>query len=94
MTKAEMVTKVYESLEGKVTKKEAERAMVSLFDSIKAEFLSGKDVAVSNFGTFKVKTRSAHNGRNPKTGEAIHIDEQKTITFKPVLSLKNELNMR
>ena len=91
MTKAEMVSKIYESLEGKVTKKEAEKAMEALFDAIKSEFLSGKDVTVSKFGTFKVKTRSAHNGRNPKTGETIHIEEQKTVTFKPVISLKNEI---
>lgn len=94
MTKVEMVAKVYEALDGKVTKKDAEKAMEALFDSIKGEFLAGKDVTVSKFGTFKVKTRSAHDGRNPKTGESIHIEAQKTVTFKPVISLKSELNAK
>lgn len=92
MTKAELVAKVHESLEGKITKKDAEKAMDVVFDAIRAEFMAGNDVTVSKFGTFKVKTRAAREARNPKTGETIHVEAQKTITFKPVASMKGELN--
>lgn len=92
MTKAELVAKVHESMEGKLSKKDAEKAMDVVFEAIKSEFLAGKDVTISKFGTFKVKTRAARDARNPKTGETIHVEAQKTITFKPVASMKGELN--
>ena len=92
MTKAEMIAKVHESLESKVSRKEAEKALDTVFGVIRDEFLAGRDVTVSGFGSFKVKTRAAREARNPKTGETIHVDEQKTVTFKPVAKLKEDLN--
>ncbi len=92
MTRADMIAKVHEALESKVSRKDAEKAMDAVFASLRSEFLAGHDVTVSGFGSFKVKTRAAHNGRNPKTGEAVMVPEQKTITFKPLAKLKEELN--
>ena len=92
MTKAELIEKVHVALEAKVAKKLAEKAIDTVFESIRAEFLAGKDVTVAGFGSFKVKTRAAREARNPKTGESIHVDEQKTVTFKPVAKLKEDLN--
>lgn len=92
MTKAEMITKVYEALESKVTRKEAEKALDAVFASMRDEFMAGRDVTVSGFGSFKVKTRAAREARNPKTGASVHVDEQKTVTFKPVAKMKEDLN--
>jgi DNA-binding protein HU-beta len=33
----------------------------------------GEEVAITGFGTFKVAKRAAREGRNPATGEKIHI---------------------
>ena len=93
MTKAELVAKVQSVLGDDVHKIKAEKAVDCVFDSIREEFLAGRDVTVPKFGTFKVKTRAARQARNPKTGESIHVDEKKTITFKPVNKLKEELNI-
>ena len=94
MTKAELIDKVHAALEAKVAKKAAEKAVDTVFEAIRAEFLSGKDVTVAGFGSFKVKTRAAREARNPRTGESLHVDEQKTITFKPVAKLKEDLNKK
>ena len=48
-------------------------------------------VTIKGFGTFKVSTRKARTGRNPKTGEAIKIAESKTVRFKPSKELKGKL---
>ena len=92
MTKAEMVAKVHEALEGKVSKMASEKVVDTIFDAIKAEFMAGKDVTVAGFGSFKVKTRAAREARNPRTGESVHVAEKKTVTFKPVAKLKDGLN--
>ena len=92
MTKAEMIAKVHEVLEAKVSRKDAEKVLDTVFGSLRDEFMAGRDVTVAGFGSFKVKTRAAREARNPKTGESIHVDEQKTVTFKPVAKLKEDLN--
>lgn len=92
MTKAEMIVKVHEALESKVSRKEAEKALDTVFAVIRDEFLAGRDVTVAGFGSFKVKTRAAREARNPKTGESVHVNEQKTVTFKPVAKLKEDMN--
>jgi nucleoid DNA-binding protein len=61
---------------------------------MREEFMSGHDVTVSGFGSFKVKTRAAREARNPKTGESVHVDEQRTVTFKPVAQMKKDLNTK
>lgn len=92
MTKADLVSRVHEVLEGKVTKIHAEKVVDAIFDSICDEFIAGRDVTVAHLGTFKVKTRAAREARNPRTGETVHVGEKKTITFKPVPKLKNDIN--
>lgn len=44
--------------------------------------------SLPGFGTFTAKTNPARPGRNPRTGEAIMIDEQRTIAFKASDRLK------
>ena len=92
MTKADMVAKLHEAMEGKMAKKDAEKALDAVFEILKAEFVAGRDVAVNKFGTFKVKERAAHDARNPKTGETIHVAATKTVTFKPASSVKDGMN--
>jgi DNA-binding protein HU-beta len=50
-----------------------------------------KAVQLVGFGTFRVKTRKARKGRNPKTGEVIKIPASKTVTFKPGSELKKTI---
>jgi len=39
-------------------------------------------VSIVGFGTFKVRSRKARMGRNPKTGAKIKIKASKTVGFK------------
>ena len=81
MTKAELIAKVQEVTES--SKSVAEKAVNTVFESLRGEFLSGKDVSFVGFGTFKVTERAARTARNPKTGESVKVEAKKTITFKP-----------
>ena len=46
----------------------------------------------ATFGKFSVSERSARDGRNPATGEAIHIAASTAAKFSPATALKKALN--
>ena len=53
---------------------------------------SGDDVRLVGFGTFSVASRSASEGRNPRTGEKIQIPASNQPKFKAGKGLKDALN--
>lgn len=54
-------------------KKQAVAVVDAIFDTIVKTMSRGEEVAITGFGTFRVVKRAAREGRNPKTGEKIHI---------------------
>ena len=76
-----------------MTKADAARAVDALFapdDGIIARALKGdKRVQITGFGTFEAKRRKARTGRNPRTGQTIHIAASKTPGFRAGKGLKD-----
>lgn len=87
MNKNELVSKVAEQSE--MTKKDTEKVINSLFESIEEALAEGDKVQLVGFGTFEVRDRAARTGRNPQTGEEIKIPATKIPAFKPGKSLKD-----
>ena len=56
-----------------VSKADAERVLGSFFDYVTTTAKAGDAVAWSGFGKFSTSKRAARTGRNPQTGEAIHV---------------------
>ena len=52
----------------------------------------GDRVELRGFGAFSVKKRDARNGRNPKTGEAVDVDQKHVPFFKTGKLLRDRLN--
>ena len=52
----------------------------------------GESIQIRGFGTYKIKTRKARIGSNPKNSEAIQIAEKKGIKWKMSKTLFNRLN--
>lgn len=90
MNKNELVASVQKSLGG-ISKAEAERAVSAVIEGIKVGIKKTKSVQLVGFGTFKVATRKARTGVNPKTGEKIKIKASKTVRFVPGKALKEIL---
>ncbi|MFA5270978.1 MAG: HU family DNA-binding protein [Candidatus Omnitrophota bacterium] len=88
MNKAELIEVVSKNT---CTKKEAQEAVEAVFDAIRGSLKKQDPVAISGFGTFKVKETKARMGRNPKTGEAIQISAKKKVAFKASKDLKEML---
>lgn len=65
------------------SKADSERAVTLTFNAIKAALEEGKNVVISDFGTFKVVERQARMGRNPQTGQQLEIPAKKVLKFVP-----------
>lgn len=89
MTKAELVVKVAEATG--LEKKNAEKAVNAMFDSITEALKNGDKVQIMGFGAFEVKERAAHIGRHPTTGEAMEIPASKTPSFKAGKTLRDSV---
>lgn len=87
MTKTELIAITAEKTG--MTKKDAEKAVAAILDSIAAELSAGNRVQLAGFGIFETKTRQARTGRNPKTKEAIEIPASTSVTFKASKTLKD-----
>ena len=90
MTKAELVTMVAEKAD--LTKKDAEKAISAVVDSISETLAKGEKIQLVGFGTFEVAERAARTGKNPQTGEAINIPASKAPKFKAGKALKDVVN--
>ena len=90
MNRVELVNKIAEKAE--ISKKDADKALTAFMDTIKETLASGDKVALVSFGTFEVTERAAREGRNPQTGEPVHISESKSPKFKAGKSLKDSVN--
>ena len=64
------------------TKKGASAVISPLFERIAQEANDGKKVRIHGFGTFQVKHKPAHAGRNPANGEAIDVPAKDVLAFK------------
>jgi len=84
--KSELIDRV--TREARLRRSEAVRAVKAVVGSIRATISEGGKISLSGLGTFKVKSRKARPGRNPKTGETIQIPVGRKISFKPSLALK------
>ncbi len=75
-----------------ITKSSAIKALDSMTNAIKSALRAGDKVSIPGFGTFQAKHRSARMGRNPATGESIHIAASNSPSFKAGKALKDALN--
>ncbi|HET7657217.1 MAG TPA: HU family DNA-binding protein [Bacillales bacterium] len=87
MNKTDLINSVAESAE--LSKKDATKAVDSVFQVISDSLKDGNKVQLIGFGNFEVRERSARKGRNPQTGEEIEIAASKVPAFKPGKALKD-----
>ena len=90
MNKTELIAEVAAKTE--LSKKDAEKAVTAVFDSIVEALKADEKVSLVGFGSFEAKTRPARKGHNPATGKEIEIAATKAAAFKPGKALKDALN--
>ena len=91
MTKSELVTHVAERLPY-MTLKDAEIIVDAIFESMADALAQGEGIEIRGFGSLKVKDREERQGRNPKTGESVHIPAKKYPHFRVGKELHERIN--
>lgn len=92
MNKAELISSVAEKTN--LTKKDAEKALAAMLETIGEALGQGDRVQLVGFGTFEARERAARKGRNPQTGEEIDIAATKVPVFKAGKALRDSIGGR
>jgi DNA-binding protein HU-beta len=74
------------------SKAEAERTVKNVIDVIGQQIVDNGGVQFVGVFSIEVKERAAHEGRNPKTKEAITIPAHKTLKLKVGSALNKAIN--
>jgi DNA-binding protein HU-beta len=64
------------------------RVVDTATEVIKASVSRGRRVALVGFGTFERRQRRPRVGRNPHTGDAVHIPARRMPSFRPGTAFK------
>lgn len=89
MNKKELIAEVAQK--SGLAKKDAEKALDAFVEAVSAELEKGESVQLVGFGTFEVRQRAARDGKNPRTGETIHLPAARVPAFKAGKGLKDRV---
>ncbi len=87
MTKSGLIERVAEQT-SHISQRDTEIVVNTIFTSMAEALKRGERIEIRGFGTFQVKVHKAHEGRNPKTGEEVHIPVMRRAFFKVGQELK------
>jgi len=71
---------------------EVEQVVDIFFEEISTRLAEGGRVELRGFGTFSTRKREARTGRNPRTGDSVHVPEKSVPYFKPGKEMRERLN--
>ena len=91
MIRSELVQKIAEE-NPHLFQRDVERIVNTIFEEIIDAMAAGDRVELRGFGAFSVKKRDARTGRNPRTGEAVQVEEKHVPFFKTGKLLRDRLN--
>ena len=73
-------------------RRDVETIVNAIFDEITGALCDSNRVELRGFGAFSVKHRPPRSGRNPRTGEAVAVEEKWVPFFKAGKELRERLN--
>jgi integration host factor subunit beta len=79
MTKAELVDTVAARLQ--LTKRQTDAIVTLFFQCITEALQAGDKVELRGFGSFRLRSRPARAGRNPKTGAVVQVPAKQAPFF-------------
>lgn len=91
MIRSELIQKIADE-NPHLVQRDVERIVGTVFEEIIAAMARGDRVELRGFGAFSVKQREARTGRNPRTGEAVQVEEKAVPFFKTGKLLRDRLN--
>ena len=87
LNKTELIAAVAEK--ASISKKDADSAVSAVIDTIVEALAAEEKVQLVGFGTCEVRSRSARQGRDPRTNNPITIPASKVPAFKAGKAFKD-----
>lgn len=91
MTRSELINALAEK-NRHVTHFDTEQIVKVILDEIAKCLASGNRIEIRGFGSFEVNERNARIGRNPKTGETVHVPVKLAPHFKAGKELRKRVD--
>lgn len=91
MIRSELIQKIADD-NPHLYQRDVEKIVNTIFDEITKAMAEGDRVELRGFGAFSVKKRDGRTGRNPRTGEAVDVDQKHVPFFKTGKLLRDRLN--
>jgi integration host factor subunit beta len=90
MTKADLIDLVAER--AKLPRGRAELLVGQMFDCMVEALRRGEGIEIRGFGSFSIRDYREYQGRNPRTGEAVHVKPKRLAFFKVGKELRERVN--
>ena len=91
MVRSELLQKM-RNLHPNVLSRDMEKIFEIIFLEFTKAFCRDENIEIRGFGTYKITTRKARIGRNPKNSQLVQIPEKKAIKWKMSKTFFNRLN--
>lgn len=91
MTKSELIERITER-HPELSNKDIELAVKTILDTMSQALSQGDRIEIRGFGSFSLHFRNPRVGRNPKTGESVHLKGKYVPHFKPGKELREQVN--
>jgi len=91
MTKSELIARLAARYPQLVAK-DAEFAVKMILDAMTQSLVKGQRIEIRGFGSFGLNHRPARTGRNPKSGEKVHVPEKYVPHFKAGKELRERVD--
>ena len=91
MTKSELIARLAQRYPQLVAK-DAEYAVKIILDAMTQALLEGNRIEIRGFGSFNLNYRPPRVGRNPKSGEKVHVSEKCVPHFKAGKELRERVD--
>jgi len=82
MTKSELIALIG-TKQPNLQQKDVEFAINCIVEIMTVAIASHEGIEIRGFGSFTTVAREARQGRNPKTGESVHVPDRHAVHFKP-----------
>lgn len=90
ITKSDLIEQLSAAV--KLPKGKAELIINVIFDSMIAALQEGERIEIRGFGSFEVREYKAYEGRNPRTGDPVHVQPKRLPFFKVGKELRERVN--
>jgi integration host factor subunit beta len=90
MTKADLIAVVADKL--KFPWARAELLVDQIFACMATALQQGEGIEIRGFGSFTVREYKAYEGRNPRTGDTVHVKPKRLAFFKVGKELRERVN--